>query len=69
MKEQLRKMLQSRLEILKDEIASLPAGMKMDPKQLLRETIEEDLAIARVDGNHKEIEECSLSLELVDQLE
>jgi hypothetical protein len=69
MNTQLRNLLQSRLEILKDEIVSLPEELRMDPKQLLRETIEEDLAIARVDGNRKEIEEFSVALGLIDGLE
>jgi len=37
--------------MLKDEMASHPEAMRIDPKKLPRETIEEDMAIARVDGN------------------
>jgi hypothetical protein len=44
-----------------------PEDMRMDPKQLLRETIEQDLAIAKVDGNKREIAECELSLSLMDE--
>ena len=40
-----------------------------DPRQLLKETIEQDLAIAKVDGNKREIAEVELSLTLMDELE
>ena len=45
-----------------------PEHLRMDPKQLLKETIEQDLAIAKVDGNKQEIAEFELSLLLVDEL-
>jgi len=68
MRDQLRKNLQNRLAILRDEIPLFPEHMRMDPKQLLKETIEQDLAIAKVDGNKREIAEFELSLSLVDEL-
>ena len=46
-----------------------PEDMRMDPRQLLKETIEQDLAIAKVDGNKREIAEVELSLTLMDELE
>lgn len=69
MQEQLRETLQRRLDILKEEMALLPEGMRMEPKQLLRETMEENLAIAKVDGNRKEIEQFALALSIIDDLE
>ena len=54
--------------MLRHEMLFLPEDMRMDPKQLLKETVEQDLAIARVDGNKQEIAECELSLSLVDEL-
>ena len=68
MRDQLRKTLQHRLAILRDEMPFFPEDMRMDPKQLLKETIEQDLAIAKVDGNKREIAEHELSLSLVDEL-
>ncbi|MCL1980023.1 MAG: hypothetical protein FWG62_02980 [Proteobacteria bacterium] len=69
MKEQIKKKLQRRLSILADEIARLPEAMRMDPKQLLRETIEQDFAIAEVDGNQGEMARCEVELALVDELD
>ncbi|NLX19769.1 MAG: hypothetical protein GXY53_10900 [Desulfobulbus sp.] len=68
MKEQLRQILQRRLDILREEAAFFPADSGIEPEQLLRETVEEDLAIARVDGNEKEIEQWTLALSLLDEL-
>ena len=68
MRDQLRKTLQKRLAILSDEMPFFPEDMRIDPKQLLKETIEQDLAIAKVDGNKQEIAEFELSLLLVDEL-
>ena len=68
MNEQLRETLQLRLDILREEMALYPAELQMEPKQLLRETMEENLAIAKVDGNHKEIEQFQLALLLIDEL-
>ena len=68
MRDQLRKTLQSRLAILRDEMPFFPEDLRMDPRQLLKETIEQDLAIAKVDGNKREIAEYELSLSLVDEL-
>lgn len=69
MNEQLRETLQLRLDILREEMALYPAELQMDPKQLLRETMEENLAIAKVDGNRKEIEQFQQALLLIDGLE
>ena len=69
MRDRLRKTLQNRLAILQDEMLFYPEGMRMDPKQLLRETVEQDLAVAKVDGNKREIAEFELALLLVDELE
>lgn len=68
MRDQLRKTLQNRLAILMEEMSFFPEDMRMDPKQLLKETIEQDLAIAKVDGNKREVAEFELSLSLVDDL-
>lgn len=68
MNEQLRETLQLRLDILREEMALYPAELQMDPKQLLRETMEENLAIAKVDGNRKEIEQFQQALLLIDGL-
>jgi hypothetical protein len=54
--------------MLRDEMPFFPEDMRMDPKQLLKETVEQDLAIAKVDGNKREIAECELSLLLVEKL-
>lgn len=69
MQEQLRETLQRRLDILKEEMVFFPEGMRMEPKQLLKETMEENLAIAKVDGNRKEIEQFALALLIIDELE
>lgn len=69
MNEQLRETLQLRLDILREEMALYLAELQMDPKQLLRETMEENLAIAKVDGNRKEIEQFQQALLLIDGLE
>jgi len=69
MKKQFRETLQRRLDILREEIAFFPEGMGMEPKQLLWETMEENLAIAKVDGNQKEIDQFKLALLLIDELE
>ena len=69
MNEQLRETLQLRLDILREEMALYPAELQMDPKQLLRETMEENLAIAKVDGNRKEIEQFQQAFLLIDGLE
>ncbi len=37
----------------------------MDPRQLLREAIEQDLAIAEVDGNRAEMARCEIELSLL----
>lgn len=68
MKEQLRATLQRRLDILREEIASYPESMQIEPKRLLRETMEENLAIAKVDGNQKEIGQFEMALLLIDEL-
>lgn len=68
MKEHLRQTLQRRLDILREETAFFPADLGIEPKQLLRETVEEDLAIAKVDGNQKEIEQWTMALSLLDEL-
>ncbi|WP_310598798.1 hypothetical protein [Desulfobulbus sp.] len=65
MKEQLQENLQRRLAILRDEISGFPEGMRMDPRQLLREAIEQDLAIAEVDGNRAEMARCEIELSLL----
>lgn len=69
MNNQLQQTLQRRLDILREEMAHFPAELKIEPKQMLRETMEENLAIAKVDGNHKEIEQFQLALQLIDELE
>jgi hypothetical protein len=69
MRDKLRKTLQNRLGMLRDEMPFFPKELQIDPKQLLKETIEQDLAIAMVDGNKAEIAECEMALELVDELE
>ncbi|MBM9538136.1 hypothetical protein [Desulfobulbus alkaliphilus] len=69
MQEQLRETLQRRLDILREEMASFPEDMGIGPKELLKETMEENLAIAKVDGNQKEIEQFKLALLLIDELE
>lgn len=69
MNEQLRETLQLRLDILREEMALYLAELQMDPKQLLRETMEENLAIAKVDGNRQEIEQFQQALLLIDGLE
>ena len=69
MNEQLLETLQFRLNILREEMAFFPPGLQMEPKQLLRETMEENLAVAKVDGNHKEIEQFQLALQMIDGLE
>lgn len=69
MNEQLRATLQLRLDILREEMALYPAELQIEPKQLLRETMEENLAIAKVDGNRQEIEQFQQALLLIDGLE
>lgn len=69
MNEQLRETLQRRLHILRQEMAFFPADLQIEPKQLLRESMEENLAIAKVDGNPKEIEQFQLALQLIDELD
>lgn len=69
MNEQLRETLQLRLDILREEMALYPAELQIEPKQLLRETMEENLAIAKVDGNRQEIEQFQQALLLIDELE
>ncbi|MCL2458799.1 MAG: hypothetical protein FWF31_08155 [Desulfobulbus sp.] len=69
MNEQLRENLRRRLSILRDEISCLPEEVRMDPKQLLREVIEQDLAIAEVDGNRAEMARCKVDLSLLDELD
>lgn len=69
MNEQLRETLQLRLDILREEMALYPAGLQIEPKQLLRETMEENLAIAKADGNRQEIEQFQQALLLIDELE
>jgi hypothetical protein len=69
MNNQLQQTLQRRLDILREEMAHFPAELQIEPKQMLRETMEENLAIAKVDGNHKEIEQFQLALQLIDELE
>lgn len=68
MNEQLRETLQLRLDILREEMALYPAELQIEPKQLLRETMEENLAIAKVDGNCQEIEQFQQALLLIDEL-
>lgn len=69
MDEQLQQTLQNRLEILRDEMAVLPEGMRIDPKQLLKETMEENLAIAKMDGNKSEMRKFESALLMIDELE
>ncbi|MDR2549064.1 MAG: hypothetical protein LBD10_02490 [Desulfobulbus sp.] len=67
--QQLRENLQRRLAILRDELSGFPEEMRMDPKQLLREAIEQDLAIAEVDGNRTEMARCEIELSLLAELD
>ena len=69
MNEQLRETLQRRLNILREEMAFFPPDLQIEPKQMLRETMEENLAIAKVDGNRQEIEQFQQALLLIDELE
>ena len=69
MNEQLRETLQRRLNILREEMAFFPPDLRIEPKQMLRETMEENLAIAKVDGNRQEIEQFQQALLLIDELE
>ena len=65
MNEQFREALQRRLDILREEMAFFPAELQIEPKQLLRDTMEENLAIAKVDGNRQEIEQFQQALLLI----